>query len=91
MTTQSKRWEPTSEQATYLLGFTRNGEHFIKHLEKIRKEYAGKFVAVLNNDVIGYNDDARDLFVFLRDKYPEPELSEIYVTYVPTEKEDRIA
>lgn len=91
MTTQTGPWEPTSEQATYLLGFSRNGEHFVRHFDQMKKEYAGKFVAVLNNNVVRSSDDASDLLTFLRDKYPEAVLSEIYITYVPTEKEVRIA
>lgn len=91
MTTQAKPWEPTSEQATYFLGFRRSGEHFVKHLNQIKKEHAGKFIAVLNNDVIRSSDDASDLLTFLRATYPKPGLLEIYVTYVPNEKEVRIA
>ena len=91
MTIQAKPWEPTSEQATYFLGFSRNGEHFVKHLNQIKKEYAGKFIAVLNNDVVRSSDDASDLLSFLRANYTKSRLLEIYVTYVPNEKEVRIA
>lgn len=91
MAVQAQPWEPTAEQATYFLGFSRSGEHFVKNLSQIRGEYAGKFIAVLNNDVIRSSDNASDLLTFLRAKYPKPELSEIYVTYVPNEKEVRIA
>ncbi|MBL7209084.1 MAG: hypothetical protein ISS52_03210 [Dehalococcoidia bacterium] len=91
MTTQAKPWEPTSEQATYLVGFSRNGEHFTKHLDQIRREYAGQFIAISDDSVIRSSDDASDLLTFLRDQYAGPALSEIYITYVPTEKEVRIA
>ena len=91
MTIQVEPWEPTSEQAAYLLSFSRNGEHFVTHLDQIRKEYAGKFIAVLNNDVIRSSDDAGGLLAFLRNQYSKPMLSEVYVTYVPTEKEIRVA
>lgn len=91
MTTQARPWEPTLEQAAYLLGFSRNGEHFLKHISQMRKEYAGKFVAVLNDDVIRSSDDASDLLAFLNHQYSGSVFSEIYVTYVPTEREVRIA
>lgn len=91
MVTKARPWEPTSEQATYFLGFSRNGEHYVKHFNQIKKEYAGKFIAVLNNDVVRSSDDASDLLTFLRAHYPKSGLLEIYVTYVPNEKEVRIA
>lgn len=91
MVTKAGAWEPTSEQATYFMGFRRNGEHFVKHFDQIKKEYAGKFIAVFNSDVIQSNDDASDLLTFIRTNYTKPRLSEIYVTYVPNEKEVRIA
>jgi hypothetical protein len=91
MTTQAKRWEPTSEQATHLLGFSQNSEFYTKNIERMKKQNAGKFVAILDSNVILSDDDAKKLLDLLRNKFSKKELSQVFITYVPTEREIRIA
>lgn len=91
MATRTERWEPTVEQATHLLNFSQNGEHYIKHFRQMKKQYAGEFIAILDSNVIHNNKDARILLGMLREQYPETAFSKIYITYIPTEREVRIA
>ena len=91
MTTQARPWKPTSEQATRLLAFRRSGEHYGKNTSQIRKEYAGKFIAISDGNIIATKDEAKDLLQELRAQFSEASLSQIYITYVPREQEARIA
>jgi hypothetical protein len=90
-TAKTERWEPTPEQATYLLRFSSNSEHYIKNADDMRKQFAGKFVAIFNDNVIKSADNAGELLTFLGENYSEPERSMMFVTYVPTETEVRVA
>lgn len=91
MATQAKSWEPTSEQAAYLLRFSENSEYYVKHMKQLRKKHGGKFIAILGGKVISDDDDAPRLLDLLRENYAETERSQIYTTYVPLEQEIRIA
>lgn len=91
MATQVRQWEPTSQQATRLLAFRHSGEHYVKNISQIRKEYAGKFIAISDGNIIATKDEAEDLLGELRDQFSEESLSQIYITYVPREQEARIA
>lgn len=91
MVTRTGRWKPTSEQAAHLLSFSQNGEHYIKHFSQMKSQYAGEFIAILDSNVILSNMDARTLLGMLREQYPETAFSKIYITYIPTEEEVRIA
>ena len=91
MVTRTGRWEPTAEQASHLLSFSQNGEHYIEHFSQMKKQYAGEFIAILDSSVIQNNKSARTLLGMLREQYPEAAFSKIYITYIPTEREVRIA
>lgn len=84
-------WEPTPEQASRLLGFSRNGEHYGNNTKQIKKEFAGKFIAIHDEDIVLSKDEPKDLLGELKARFGEEKLSEIYITYVPREQEVRIA
>ena len=91
MATRAGRWEPTVEQAAHLLSFRQNGEHYIKHFSQMKSQYAGEFIAILDSKVILNYKNARTLLSMIREQYSETAFSKIYITYIPTEKEVRIA
>lgn len=87
---QTRHWVPTIQQAVYLQGFSRNSEYYIEHIAQIREQYAGKFIAILDSNVMRSDNDGRNLLNFLKKQLSQPEYTQVYVTYVPTETEIRI-
>ena len=71
--------------------FSENSEYYIKHMEQLRRDHGGKFIAILKGKVVLDEDDAQRLLDLLRENYTETERSQIYTTYVPLEQEIRIA
>ncbi len=84
-------WEPTAKQANALRQFTDNGEYYINNINRLRKKYSGKFVAIHNRQVILDSNNADDLLQQLRNRFPELDLHEVCVTYLPKEREVSIA
>lgn len=92
MVTETKGWQPNARQAACLLGFSKNSEYYVEHQEEIKKNYAGKFIAILKDNIVANSDNGKELIGHLRESYPdERECSSIFVVYVPTEQEVRIA
>ena len=91
MSTQAKPWEPTPAQVAYLLRFSENSEYYLKNMEQLRKDHGGKFIAVLDGNIILDDKDAGRLLDSLREKYTKAKSSQTYITYVPLEREIRIA
>jgi hypothetical protein len=84
-------WEPTLKQASSLKQFSRNGEHYLRNLRQIKGKHAGRFVAILNEEVFLDSDKIDDLFAKLKQRLSEQELHKVYLVYVPNKDEVRIA
>ena len=91
MATQTKAWEPTPTQVAHLLHFSKNSEYYLKNMGHLRKHHGGKFIAVLDGNVILDDKDASRLLDSLVEKYTKAKRSQTYITYVPLEREIRIA
>jgi hypothetical protein len=91
MSAQAKPWKPTSRQVAYFLRFSENSKYYIQNMEQLRKDYGGKFIAILKGEIVLEEDDAQKLLDLLREKYTGEERSQIFTTYVPLEQEIRIA
>lgn len=58
-----------SQQKKELQKFDKNMKWFQHNYEKLRKSYAGEYVAVNNEEVVMHNKDVRILIARLRKQY----------------------
>ncbi len=49
---------------------------------EIQELYAGKFIAIYNNEVVADDVDRTNLFNTLKEKYSEKELEEIFIDFI---------
>ena len=53
-----------------------------QNMENIQKLYAGQFIAILNNEIVGTGIDRRELFKKLKQKYTDDESDEIFIDFI---------
>ena len=68
--------------------FERNMKWFQENYEKLRQSYAGEYVAINNEKVVGHNKDVRLLIKHLRDKYGD--IGAFVIEFVSKEKYELI-
>ncbi len=57
----------------------------VEFLEKVKKEYVGKWIGLRGREVIVVSDTHDDIYKQLREKG----INEVYVFYSPTEREKK--
>lgn len=55
-----------------------------KHFEEIVDEYAGKSIAVVNDEIVAVGDNEKEVDRFARDRYPQ---ANPFVFTVPSEED----
>jgi hypothetical protein len=50
--------------------------------KEIQELYAGKFIAIYNNDVVADDVDRTSLFNILKEKYSDQEIEEIFIDFI---------
>lgn len=88
---ETRDWEPTKAQASSLRAFSINGEHFAKNIDDIKKEHAGKFIAIYDRAVVSSTSTPEELLEEIKSKFAETELPKVYMVYVPKGHEVRLA
>jgi len=55
-----------------------------KHSQELSRKYPGKYIAIVNDEVISASDSGIETFNKAKEKYPA---TEIHISYIPTEEE----
>jgi len=50
--------------------------------KKIQELYAGKFIAIYNNEIVADDVDRTNLFNILKEKYSDQEIEEIFIDFI---------
>ena len=56
----------------------------LKHSQELSENYPGKYLAIVDNEVVAVSSSGHDAFEKAKKSYPE---KEIYITYMPTDEE----
>lgn len=59
-------------------------EYLLKHPQKLSEKYSGRYIALVNDEVISVSDSGIETFSKAKEKYPA---TEIHISYIPTEEE----
>ena len=87
----TKNWIPSQKQVNALLSFRNSSSHYIQKANELKKQHAGKFIAILDDDVLFSKDNAEELFNEIRSNYDKSSASKIFVTYIPKKDEVMVA
>ncbi len=56
----------------------------LKHSQEWSEKYAGKYIAVVGNELVSVNNSAVNAFKEAKEKFPD---KEVCIDYIPTEEE----
>ncbi len=59
-------------------------EYLLKHSQELSEEYPGKYLAIVDNEVVAVSSSGHDAFEKARKLYVG---KDIYITYMPTDEE----
>lgn len=59
-------------------------KYLLKHSQELSEKYPGKYVAIVEDELVAINNSAVNAFKIAKGKFPE---SEICISYIPTEEE----
>ncbi len=55
-----------------------------KHSQDLSKKYPGKYVAIVDEKVVGISSSSHEAFKKAKAKYPD---KKVHITYLPTDEE----
>ncbi|KAA0007783.1 MAG: hypothetical protein FE036_03090 [Thermoplasmata archaeon] len=54
-----------------------------KNYKELQEKYAGKFIAIINKEIVGVDENAENLINNLKKKLSDEELSRTIIEYIP--------
>jgi len=58
-------------------------EYLLKHSQELSEKYPGKFVAIVDDELIAIGDSELEVYRRAKERYPDKEVS---IAYLPTEE-----
>ncbi len=58
--------------------------YMLKHSQELSEKYPGKYVAIVEDELVAVNNSAVNAFRKAKDKFPD---KEVCISYIPTEEE----
>ena len=55
-----------------------------KHSQELSEKYAGKYLAIVGNEVVGISTSGHEAFKKAKAKYPN---KKVHISYMPTDEE----
>ena len=62
----------------------RSHEYLLKHSQEFSEKYPGKYLAIVDDNVVAVSNSGHDAFEKAKKTCPE---KEVYITYMPTDEE----
>jgi len=59
-------------------------EFLLKHSQELSKKYPGKYLAIVDTDVVAISSSSHEVFIKAKAKYPD---KKVHITYMPTDEE----
>ena len=59
-------------------------EYLLEHSQELSERFAGRYIAILGDEVVAVSDSGLEAFRKAKQEHPE---AEIHVSYMPTEEE----
>ena len=59
-------------------------EYLLEHSQEWSEKYPGKYIAIVEDELVGVSSSEHEVFEKAKKKYPG---KEIYITYMPTDEE----
>ena len=58
--------------------------YLLKHSQELSEKYPGKYVAIVEDELVAVNNSAVNVFRKAKDQFPD---KEVCISYIPTEEE----
>lgn len=87
----TKNWIPSQKQVNALLEFRNNSSHYVQKSDELKEQFAGKYIAILDGEVLFSKDSADELIEDIRSNFDKSTASKVFVTYIPKEDEVMVA
>ncbi|KAA0002567.1 MAG: hypothetical protein FE044_02775 [Thermoplasmata archaeon] len=71
------------DELSLLKKFEEDTSWMAKNYKELQEKYAGKFIAILNKEIVGVNENVEDLIEDLKKKLTDDELSRTIIEYIP--------
>jgi len=78
-----KEGKEMDEELRILKEFEEDSHWMAKHFRELQEKYAGKFVAVINKEIVGVDENVENLINSLKNKLSDDELSRTIIEYIP--------
>ncbi|MFW6194458.1 MAG: DUF5678 domain-containing protein [Halobacteriota archaeon] len=62
----------------------RSNEYLLKHSQELSEKYPGKYIAIVDDELVAIGDSELEVFKKAKEKYPHKEVS---IAYLPTDDE----
>lgn len=59
-------------------------EFLVKHSQELSEKYPGKYVAIVDEEVVGISSSSHEAFKKAKTKYPD---KKVHISYMPTDEE----
>ena len=59
-------------------------DFLLKHSQKLSEKYPGKYLAIVDNEVVAVSNSGHEAFKKAKNKYPH---RKVHITYMPTDEE----
>ena len=71
------------DELSLLKKFEEDTSWMAKNYKELQEKYAGKFIAILDKEIVGVNENVEDLIEDLKKKLTDDELSRTIIEYIP--------
>lgn len=62
----------------------KSNEYLLKHSQELSERYPGKYIAIIDDELVAIGDSEFEVFKKAKEKYPDKEVS---IAYLPTDEE----
>ncbi len=62
----------------------KSNEYLLKHSQELSEKYPGKYIAIIDDELVAIGDSELEVFKKAKEKYPDKEVS---IVYLPTDEE----
>lgn len=59
-------------------------EFLLRHSQELSRKYPGKYLAIVDKEVVGVSSSSHEAFIKAKAKYPD---KKVHITYMPTDEE----
>ncbi|TXT67125.1 MAG: hypothetical protein BAJALOKI1v1_180030 [Promethearchaeota archaeon] len=53
-----------------------------EHMQELQEKYQAKFIAIYNKEILGAEDERKQLWNYLKENYSSDKVEEIFIDYI---------